>query len=191
MYGMTAAHKTLPLPRYARVTNLRNGRSVVVRINDRGPFVANRIIDLSYTAAAKLDMIRNGTTLVEVRALTPGVPDVLTRSAESPPPALYVQAGAFADAGNAQRLLAAAARRRTRAARSWSHRRPARTCTACASARSASVAEFDQLAARLDGARLPRCATRARLSAGTRSSFAAPHELKSRALHYCTRKPRQ
>ena len=105
MYGMTAAHKTLPLPTYARVTNLKNGKSVVVRINDRGPFVANRLIDLSYTAAARLDMLREGTTLVEVRALTPGVPDVLTRSAESPPPALYVQAGAFADEQNAQRLL--------------------------------------------------------------------------------------
>ena len=106
MYGMTAAHKTLPLPTYARVTNLKKGKSVVVRINDRGPFVANRLIDLSYTAAARLDMLREGTTLVEVRALTPGVPDVLTRSAESPPPALYVQAGAFADEQNAQRLLA-------------------------------------------------------------------------------------
>ena len=105
MYAMTAAHKTLPLPTYARVTNLKNGRSVVVRINDRGPFVANRLIDLSYTAAAKLDMLREGTTLVEVRALTPGAPDELTRSAQSPPPALYVQAGAFADAHNAQRLL--------------------------------------------------------------------------------------
>jgi rare lipoprotein A len=74
MYGMTAAHKTLPLPCYARVTNLRNGRSIVVRINDRGPFVANRLIDLSYTAAARLDMLRDGTTLVEVRALAPGAP---------------------------------------------------------------------------------------------------------------------
>ena len=106
MYGMTAAHKTLPLPCYARVTNLRNGRSVVVRINDRGPFVANRLIDLSYSAAAKLDMIRDGTSLVEVRALTPTVPDVLTRTGAQPPPALYVQAGAFADQHNAQRLLA-------------------------------------------------------------------------------------
>ncbi|MGN6453259.1 MAG: septal ring lytic transglycosylase RlpA family protein, partial [Steroidobacteraceae bacterium] len=86
MYAMTAAHKTLPLPCYARVTNLRNGRSVVVRINDRGPFVANRLIDLSYSAAAKLDMIREGTTLVEVRALTPSVPDVLTRANAQPPP---------------------------------------------------------------------------------------------------------
>jgi rare lipoprotein A len=106
MYGMTAAHKTLPLPTYARVTNLRNGKSIVVRINDRGPFVANRLIDLSYTAAAKLDMLREGTTLVEVRTLTPGVPDELTRSVAAPPPALYVQAGAFTDPDNAQRLLA-------------------------------------------------------------------------------------
>jgi rare lipoprotein A len=105
MYAMTAAHKTLPLPTYARVTNLRNGRSVVVRINDRGPFVANRLIDLSYTAAAKLDMLREGTTLVEVRALTVREPDNLTRSAQLPPPALFIQAGAFADRINAQRVV--------------------------------------------------------------------------------------
>lgn len=105
MYAMSAAHKTLPLPTYARVTNLGNGRSVVVRINDRGPFVANRLIDLSYAAAARLDMLREGTTLVEVRALTPGAPDVLARSAQPPPPALYVQAGAFAEARNAEMLL--------------------------------------------------------------------------------------
>ncbi len=102
MYGMTAAHKTLPLPTYARVTNLKNGRSIVVRINDRGPFVANRLIDLSYTAAAKLDMLREGTTLVEVRALTASEPDNLTRSSETPPPTLYVQVGAFADERNAR-----------------------------------------------------------------------------------------
>jgi rare lipoprotein A len=74
MFAMTAAHKTLPIPCYARVTNLSNGRSVVVRINDRGPFVANRIIDLSYTAAAKLDMIRNGTAFVDVEVLSPANP---------------------------------------------------------------------------------------------------------------------
>ena len=105
MFAMTAAHKTLPLPTYAHVTNLRNGRSVIVRINDRGPFVANRLIDLSYTAAAKLDMLRDGTTLVEVQALTPAVPDNLSRSAEAPPPSLYVQAGAFAEERNARDLL--------------------------------------------------------------------------------------
>jgi rare lipoprotein A len=86
MYGMTAAHKTLPLPAYVRVTNLQNGRSIVVRVNDRGPFVGNRIIDLSYTAAAKLDMLRNGTALVEVRAVDPSTPiPVVTASAPSGP----------------------------------------------------------------------------------------------------------
>ena len=107
MYGMTAAHKTLPLPTYARVTNLRNGLSVVVRINDRGPFVANRLIDLSYTAAAKLDMLRGGTAMVEVRVVTPDDPQsqALTRSSETPSPTLYVQAGAFAVPANAQALL--------------------------------------------------------------------------------------
>ena len=70
MYRMTAAHKSLPLPTYVRVTNLKNGRSVTVRVNDRGPFVHNRIIDLSYTAADRLGIIANGTGLVEVEALT-------------------------------------------------------------------------------------------------------------------------
>jgi rare lipoprotein A len=74
MFAMTAAHKTLPIPCYARVTNLSNGRSVVVRINDRGPFVANRIIDLSYTAASRLDMIRNGTAFVDVEVISPANP---------------------------------------------------------------------------------------------------------------------
>jgi len=104
MYAMTAAHKTLPLPSYVRVTNLKNGRSVVVRVNDRGPFVANRIIDLSYSAAAKLDMLRDGTTLVEVRAITPGT-DILTRAEQTPAQALYLQAGAFSDERNARRLV--------------------------------------------------------------------------------------
>ena len=86
--------------------SLVNGRSVVVRINDRGPFVANRLIDLSYTAAAKLDMLRAGTAMVEVRVITPNDPQsqALTRSSETPPPTLYVQAGAFAVPANAQGL---------------------------------------------------------------------------------------
>lgn len=105
MYGMSAAHKTLPLPAYARVTNLRNGKSVVVRINDRGPFAKNRIIDLSYTAAAKLDMLREGTALVEVRTLAAEGDDRLRRSDETPPQVLYVQAGAFAEEANARRLV--------------------------------------------------------------------------------------
>jgi len=69
MYAMTAAHKTLPIPSYVRVTNLKNKRAVVVRINDRGPFHDNRIIDLSYTAAVKLGIQQTGTGLVEVEAL--------------------------------------------------------------------------------------------------------------------------
>jgi rare lipoprotein A len=69
MYGMTAAHKTLPLPTYVLVTNLHNKKSIVVRVNDRGPFHDGRIIDLSYTAAARLDILRTGTGLVEVTAL--------------------------------------------------------------------------------------------------------------------------
>ena len=72
MYSMTAAHKTLPIPSYVRVTHLGNGRSIVVRVNDRGPFVGNRIIDLSYTAAYKLGMISTGTAPVEIRVLQPG-----------------------------------------------------------------------------------------------------------------------
>lgn len=106
MYGMTAAHKTLPLPTYVRVTNLSNGRSIVVKVNDRGPFVANRLIDLSYVAAARLDMLGTGTALVEVRAITPGNPVELTRASESPPATLYVQVGAFAVPEHAARVVA-------------------------------------------------------------------------------------
>jgi rare lipoprotein A len=105
MYGMSAAHTRLPLPSYARVTNLGNGKSVVVRINDRGPFAKNRIIDLSYTAAAKLDMLKEGTALVELRVLTAGSDDRLRRTDETPPQTLYVQAGAFGDEANARRLV--------------------------------------------------------------------------------------
>ncbi len=110
MYAMTAAHKTLPLPTYARVTNLSNGRTVVVRINDRGPFHGNRIIDLSYAAAVKLGIAGKGTGLVEVRALDPGRPDPsepTLHQAGTPrasEPALYLQVGAFANRLNAERL---------------------------------------------------------------------------------------
>ena len=71
MYAMTAAHTILPIPSYARVTNLSNGRSVVVRINDRGPFHAERIIDLSYAAAYKLGFVNAGSVQVEVEAILP------------------------------------------------------------------------------------------------------------------------
>jgi rare lipoprotein A len=72
MYAMTAAHPTLPIPSYARVTNLANGRSVVVRINDRGPFRGTRIIDVSYVAAHKLGFIQAGQAQVDVEAVVPG-----------------------------------------------------------------------------------------------------------------------
>ncbi len=101
MYGMTAAHKTLPLPCFVRVTNLSNGKSVVLRVNDRGPFKEGRIIDLSRTAAAKLDMLRAGTALVEVQALTPGQNTLSTDDSIKP---LYVQAGAFGTSSNAEKL---------------------------------------------------------------------------------------
>src|SRR5690606_4605456 len=92
MYAFTAAHKTLPLPSFARVTNLDNGRSVVVRVNDRGPFHDGRVIDLSYAAAVKLDIVTRGTGRVEVRALSPEdmaapVPAAATRVPASPSPA--------------------------------------------------------------------------------------------------------
>ncbi|GAB3741370.1 hypothetical protein GCM10028794_27030 [Silanimonas algicola] len=83
MCAFTAAHKTLPLPTYVRVTNLDNGRSVVVRVNDRGPFHAGRIIDLSYAAATRLDMKQAGTARVEVRALM-GPDDTLLADAVPP-----------------------------------------------------------------------------------------------------------
>ena len=72
MYQMTAAHPTLPIPSYARVTNTKNGKSVVVRINDRGPFRSGRIIDLSYVAAYKLGYIQAGEATVEVESIVPG-----------------------------------------------------------------------------------------------------------------------
>ena len=85
MFELTAAHKSLPIPTYARVTHLDNGRSIVVKINDRGPFVGERIIDLSYAAAARLDMLDQGTARVEVTALAPYqfLPTLAARRAEA------------------------------------------------------------------------------------------------------------
>ncbi|MDX1595157.1 MAG: septal ring lytic transglycosylase RlpA family protein [Gammaproteobacteria bacterium] len=110
MYGMSAAHKTLPIPSYVRVTNLLNKRTVVVRVNDRGPFVDDRVIDLSYAAAAKLDMLTIGTAPVEVIAVGPG--DTLPGPSFAKTPEVWIQAGAFTVRDNAERLrarLAAAA----------------------------------------------------------------------------------
>ncbi len=114
MHAMTAAHKTLPLPTKVRVRNLKNGRSVIVLVNDRGPFIGNRIIDLSFAAATQLDMITDGTALVEINVLTESrsLPDSkIAASARDVPAAepatvnLYLQVGAFGDRTNAQDLL--------------------------------------------------------------------------------------
>lgn len=112
LYGMTAAHKTLPLPTYVEVTNLQNGRSIIVKVNDRGPFHDDRLIDLSYSAAAKLGILGHGTGKVEVRAIDTegdGTVQLATASpAATATPAttetLYLQVGAFSSPENAERL---------------------------------------------------------------------------------------
>jgi len=111
MYAMTAAHKTLRIPCYVEVTNLQNGRRVVVRVNDRGPFHDNRIIDLSFAAAQKLGMIESGTALVEVRHIDVDQPPPQENAPVQlamPVPEwgrnVFLQVGAFANAANAERL---------------------------------------------------------------------------------------
>jgi rare lipoprotein A len=121
LYAMTAAHPTAPLPSYARVTNLENGRNVVVRINDRGPFLHGRIIDLSYAAASKLGFARKGSARVEVELLDMGAASVLQPPKVVPPPRItsessdivvagdagefYIQLGAFSNEANALAFL--------------------------------------------------------------------------------------
>ena len=114
LYAMTAAHKTLPLPTYVEVTNLKNGRSVIVKVNDRGPFHDDRLIDLSYTAAAKLDILPYGTGQVEVRAIdteqsvkTAMLTDTAAATATAQEnQTLYLQVGAFSSRDNARRMQA-------------------------------------------------------------------------------------
>lgn len=118
MYAMTAAHTLLPLPSYARITSLENGRAVIVRVNDRGPFHDDRIIDLSYAAAHRLGLVNQGSAMVEVESIMPGeAPSVAAPvvAATQPPPApspvesgaggIFVQLGAFSVADNAQTFL--------------------------------------------------------------------------------------
>jgi rare lipoprotein A len=128
MFAMTAAHPTLPIPSYAKVTNVKNGKSVVVRINDRGPFHSNRIIDLSYAAAAKIGLASPGSGIVEVERVFGPAP--LTAAAVPPPPQpvvetnmvveddkrLWLQLGAFSSRDSADAF-------RDKAARdlSWNH----------------------------------------------------------------------
>jgi len=119
MYQFTAAHRSLPLPTYARVTNLDNGKSLVVRVNDRGPFHEDRIIDLSWAAAVRLGIEQAGTGRVKVETIsaTPApnvpaskVPTAVRAAVDSPPPntsaaaRLYLQAGAFQDRATAERM---------------------------------------------------------------------------------------
>jgi rare lipoprotein A len=112
MYAMTAAHKTLPLPSYVRVTHRGNGRSIVVRVNDRGPFVGERVIDLSYAAAVRLGMHIEGTALVDVEVVGPDAAPPVRRIAvgQAPvamaPGVAWVQVGAFSEEANAERLSA-------------------------------------------------------------------------------------
>lgn len=107
MFRYTAAHRTLPLPTYAQVTNMENGRSVIVRINDRGPFKDSRIIDLSYIAAQKLGFADKGMARVEVRAIDPqsgGQPERVDVPRQDG--TIWLQAGAFAEPRNAEALRA-------------------------------------------------------------------------------------
>jgi rare lipoprotein A len=119
MFAMTAAHKTFPIPSYARVTNVENGKSVVVRINDRGPFHSNRIIDLSYAAAKKIGILAKGSGMVEVERVFAGMPaqpQVAAKVPQPEPPAvetpmvandasgLWLQLGAFGSAESAEQF---------------------------------------------------------------------------------------
>ncbi|WP_292925548.1 septal ring lytic transglycosylase RlpA family protein [Nitrosomonas sp.] len=117
MYAMTAAHPTLPLPSYARVTNLDNGKTVIVRLNDRGPFLADRVIDLSYTAAYKLGILAAGSGRVEIESIIPegdSMALALSKPSKSLPVAdsnaemalVYLQLGAFGSPDNARNFLA-------------------------------------------------------------------------------------
>jgi peptidoglycan lytic transglycosylase len=117
MYEMTAAHPTLPLPSYARVTNMTNGKSVIVRINDRGPFLSDRLIDLSYTAAHKLEIIEGGSGEVIVESIIPNgyknqqiaaaIParKPVADERQSSSAETYLQLGAFATVHNARNYL--------------------------------------------------------------------------------------
>jgi rare lipoprotein A len=156
MYAMTAAHKTLPLPSYVRVTHLRNGRSIVVRVNDRGPFVGERIIDLSYAAAVRLGMHNDGTALVDVELIEPG--RAVTASSDTGPavrsaPAsdtpIWIQVGAFSEAGNAARLQARLSEHGIRDVVTHQERRRLRTIHRVRIGPLASVDEIEQMLGRV------------------------------------------
>jgi rare lipoprotein A len=102
MHAMTAAHRTLPLPSYVRVTNLQNRREIIVRVNDRGPFHSDRIIDLSFAAASELDILRNGTAEVEVTAVDPVLAAAETEPRSSRPARTAAPVPSPAPASNAK-----------------------------------------------------------------------------------------
>lgn len=105
MFAMTAAHNTLPISSYARVTNLENQRSVVVRINDRGPFNGKRVMDLSYAAAKKLNLHETGSASVEIKAITPELALAqMHNQADHQAQAVYLQVGLFGNKKKAQSL---------------------------------------------------------------------------------------
>ena len=109
MFGMTDSHKTLPLPTYVQVRNLANGREVVVRVNDRGPFLGGRILDLSYMAAQKLGVVATGTANVRIEVIDGPVPaktPVQSITLDRPEAVFFLQAGSFRLATNAHRLKA-------------------------------------------------------------------------------------
>ena len=141
MFAMTAAHKTLPIPSYAKVTNVENGKSVIVRVNDRGPFHSNRIIDLSYAAAKRIGILAKGSGLVEVERVFAGMPAEPVQTAKAPvtPPepeaaaiaspmvakeesGLWLQLGAFGSADVAEQF-------RDRVVRDLSIRQPIQVVT--------------------------------------------------------------
>ena len=111
MYQMTGAHKTLPLPSYIRVTNLINERTVIIRLNDRGPFIDDRIVDLSYAAAHQLRIIEKGSELVKIEMVNPSLAKKNLKenhkvsSNPTPNESFYIQAGAFSNEDNAFYLI--------------------------------------------------------------------------------------
>ncbi len=159
MYAFSAASTTLPLPSYARVTNLENGKSVIVRINDRGPFHQNRLIDLSYAAAVKIGIWPKGTGLVEVRGIDPG-----NSASELPPPSvvrtghpgIYLQVGAFADAENAERLAQRLRAANLGAVQVMDADMNGRRVRRVRVGPLADVDRADQVSARIEGMGLPR-----------------------------------
>jgi rare lipoprotein A len=170
MYAMTAAHKTLPIPCYLQVTNLANGKQVIVRVNDRGPFHDNRLIDLSYAAASKLGIAAAGTGMVELRAIEPGEPagppTRMAGTASPPPPAtapalaplpapgtirLYLQLGSFISRDNAESLRAQLALNDVGEASVLESRVDRQNIYRVRIGPLSSVEEADRLAIRIDG----------------------------------------